>query len=148
MKFSATNSRTKVLLKSVRLEHFFGFGQNFRKSRRPNSAPKVGRRLEQRWPYYFLQEWPIKKPRETETEGFFSRNLKFFTSEVLQNENQVNFRVGRLVFFFCNVYFEGHFETRFQFAGSHGMELKSISKTFGYLPATPPKSFVWTCSNI
>ena len=53
-KFSATNSLTKVLLKSVRLEHFFSFRQSFRKTRQLNWAPEVGRRLEQRWPYYFL----------------------------------------------------------------------------------------------
>ena len=53
-KILATNSLTKVLLKSVRLEHFFGFGQNFRKCRPPNSGPQPSRRLEQRWLYYFL----------------------------------------------------------------------------------------------
>ena len=53
-KISATNSLTKVLLKSVRLEQFFGFGQNFRKSGRPNSGLQPSRRLEQRWLYYFF----------------------------------------------------------------------------------------------
>ena len=41
---SATNSLTKVILKSVRLEQFFGFGQNFRKMERRNPGLELGRR--------------------------------------------------------------------------------------------------------
>ena len=44
----ATNSLTKIFLKSMRFEHFFGFGQNFRKSRSPKPIHAVGWRLEQR----------------------------------------------------------------------------------------------------
>ena len=53
----ATNSPTKIYLISMRFEHFFGFGQNFRKMPPPNLKLEVGRRVEQRWPSATHRRW-------------------------------------------------------------------------------------------
>ena len=58
-------------------------------------------------------------------------NLDHRLETVLIHHNAIRKGLGKKIFQ-CNVYFEGHFETRFQFAGGHDMELKNISNTVGY----------------
>ena len=91
-KNSATNSLTKVLLKSVRLEQFFGFGQNFRKSRSPNPKQELGRRLEQRLALLFL----AGGARSQNNEISFSREAR----RIFFRESKKNRRPTRLLKFF------------------------------------------------
>ena len=51
----ATNSLTKIFLKSMHFEHFFGFGQNFRKMAARILPVELGLPCKGEPPYYLVQ---------------------------------------------------------------------------------------------